>query len=392
VTADAAMGCSCMRQADATCINGIGTLHYEGAGSDTTGGKECPSGNEAVAACEVATDRLKEKRMQRKWSVNSLDSTSSALTMDRVAAGHGGTSLLKYVSKDDTEVAANPECIMKVYDATEAGIYQQLRASEDALRPFTASFFGEVHQDDLPEDLEGGYMKLENVLHTFDQGPNVMDWKLGVRSFTEHEVTNNRMRKDLFLRMQDFFPDDITKEEHDAQACTKFRWMQLSDAHSTLGTLGFRMDGLENARCKFPKMELRELRSLQDVAEKIVKEFLPAMSGSDSAPSLSVQTANNTLQRLRDLRAAMMASDIVRSNEFVGCSLLFVADARGPRANVYLIDFAHTTPLPAGMRIDHRSQWKPGNHEDGILLGMDNAIICWEKVLDILEPQTIVSL
>jgi len=363
-----------MRQTDAMGVNGSNTLQHDGA--------EDPE-----------LQRLKDRRMLRKWSVNSLDSTSSALTMDRVAAGHGGTSILKYVSKDDTEVAANPECIMKVYDATEANVYQQLRASEDALRPFTASFFGRVNQDDLPEDIEGGdYMKLENVLHTFDERPNVMDWKLGVRSFSEHEVTSTKMRGDLFLRMEKYFPDDITTEEREAQACTKFRWMQLNDAHSTLGNLGFRVDGLENARYKFPKMELRDLRSLQDVAEQIVREFLPATSGSDSGADLASQTAANTLQRLCDLRTAMTASDLFRSNEFVGCSLLFVADARGPRASVYLIDFAHTTPVPAGISIDHRSQWKPGNHEDGILLGMDNAIACWEKVLDILDPPTIVSI
>merc|ERR1740123_567965 len=66
--------------------------------------------------------------------------------------------------------------------------------------------------------------------------------------------------KDLFQRMAKYFPDDVTEEEREVEACTKFRWMQLNDAHSTLGTLGFRMDGLENARYKFEKMELRDLR------------------------------------------------------------------------------------------------------------------------------------
>eukprot|EP00419_Tripos_fusus_P008051 CAMPEP_0172685872 /NCGR_PEP_ID=MMETSP1074-20121228/20542_1 /TAXON_ID=2916 /ORGANISM="Ceratium fusus, Strain PA161109" /LENGTH=392 /DNA_ID=CAMNT_0013505093 /DNA_START=159 /DNA_END=1337 /DNA_ORIENTATION=- len=392
------MGCVLPRQVNAAGRDGNDTVHHETAGSKTPGGR--PSPNKASAVAVDGEDALQgkckptAKRMVRKWSVNSLDSTSSALTMDRVAAGHGGTSILKYVSKDDTEVAANPECIMKVYNATEAGVYQQLRDSEDTLRPFTAAFFGEVQKDDLPEDLEGGeYMKLENVLHAFDERPNVMDWKLGIRSFTEAEVTNTKLRSDLFAQMLNFHPDDITEEEHNAQACTKYRWMKLNDAKSTLGTLGFRMDGLENGRCKFRKKELRALGSLQDVAEKIVQEFLPPMSGLNSTTSPPLQTAFNTLQRLCDLRAAMMASDIFRNNEFVGCSLLFVADARGPRAGVYLIDFAHTTPVPSGMNVDHRSQWKPGNHEDGILLGMDNVIACWERVLEMLEePGTVVRL
>jgi len=384
---------------NASIGDGTEILPFEGAGAKSHGSGDRLSSNKALAFGGGEVDDHdpdpcpREKRMVRKWSVNSLDSTSSALTMERVAAGHGGTSILKYVSKDDTEVADNPECIMKVYDKTEASVYEQLQSSKDTLRPFTASFFGQVNPDDLPDDLEGGdYMKLENVLHAFDGRPNVMDWKIGLRSFSEGEVKSKKRRKDLFARMVDHYPDDVTEEENDEQACTKYRWMQVSDKHSTLGTLGFRMDGLENNRYKFPKMELRSLRSLQDVAEKIVDEFLPAKSGGSYAASSTFETAANTLQRLRELRDAMQASDIVRDNEFVGCSLLFIADASGPRASVYLIDFAHTTPVPAGISIDHRSEWKPGNHEDGLLLGMDNVIACWEKVLDILESGTIVSI
>jgi len=77
----------------------------------------------------------------------------------------------------------------------------------------------------------------------------------------------------------------------------------------------------------------------------------------------------------------MMDSDFVRTHAFVGCSLLFVTDAHGPAAGVYLIDFAHTTPLPEGVQIDHRSPWKEGSYEDGLLLGVDNIITCWERVV-----------
>jgi len=37
-----------------------------------------------------------------------------------------------------------------------------------------------------------------------------------------------------------------------------------------------------------------------------------------------------------------------------------------------MIDFAKTTPLPAGVQIDHRSPWVPGNHEDGYRVGTAN--------------------
>ena len=61
---------------------------------------------------------------------------------------------------------------------------------------------------------------------------------------------------------------------------------------------------------------------------------------------------------------------IVYILQLIGSSLLFIHDQN--KANIWMIDFAKTHPLPAGIQIDHRSPWRVGNHEDGYLIGLAN--------------------
>jgi len=45
-----------------------------------------------------------------------------------------------------------------------------------------------------------------------------------------------------------------------------------------------------------------------------------------------------------------------------------------------LIDFAKIRSLPEGVTVNHRSPWKQGNYEDGLLFGVDNLIDAWSRV------------
>lgn len=65
----------------------------------------------------------------------------------------------------------------------------------------------------------------------------------------------------------------------------------------------------------------------------------------------------------------------------IGTSVLIMYD--DINVNAWLIDFAHALPLPDGTQIDHRQPWQLGNHEDGLLTGLDNFIKVTSYTVDI---------
>ena len=62
-----------------------------------------------------------------------------------------------------------------------------------------------------------------------------------------------------------------------------------------------------------------------------------------------------------------------RTHELVTSSILFLYDAdssSGPQPGIWLYRFNYTQELATP--ITHRSEWIPGNHEDGYLTGIDS--------------------
>mmetsp|Transcript_64442 Transcript_64442/g.153769 ORF Transcript_64442/g.153769 Transcript_64442/m.153769 type:complete len:513 (-) Transcript_64442:107-1645(-) len=316
--------------------------------------------------------------------------------LSTVAAGHGGMSIIKDFD-NDADMTGIPMYINKKYDHIEALCYKELQDSNDPLLEFTPQYFGEVGGAGADS-----YMRLSNLLKPFMRSPHVMDCKLGIRSFSEDEVSKTELRSDLYEKLVLLDASAPTAEEMAKQACTKYRWMSFNDSYTGLDTLGFRIDGIANPNMpnRLPKRDLKILRSVQNCANCIAKHFLPFPADQELANDaeqtgeesktleilrerMQTQAASQILAGLKRLKAAFLRSPFAAKHSFVGTSLLFIADSSEPNVAVHLIDFAKTIPLPEGVSITHRAPWQPGNHEDGLLVGLDHMIETWEKVLDI---------
>lgn len=305
--------------------------------------------------------------------------------MTLVAAGHASkdSSCLVIPHDEDTD---KPRTILKVLDEKEVEVYRSLATahSDDPLQEFIPDFQGVVEECDQDGEARR-FIRIENLLRDFDH-PMVMDVKLGCRTFLESEVNVQKPRPDLFQRMLMRYPQELTEAERQAGSITKHRWMSTHDAQSTTASLAFRIDGVAGRiigeQCD--PARLTALRTLDDTtrsfAEFVENAAIDFVEEEDNGfarvdPKRLAEDIELNLRRLRD---AMEESNFVASHEFIGSSVLIVADATG-RTGAFWIDFAKTSP--AKLDLTHRDPWKRGNHEDGVLTGIESMIDSWSQVV-----------
>jgi len=184
----------------------------------------------------------------------------------------------------------------------------------------------------------------------------------------------------------------LTPEDYELQAVTKHKWMSAHDNNSTIGNLAFRIDGI--AGSAFAGMsdlskELPALRTAEDIRD-LLMVFIETVAGAfpescEYLPLTALQLAEQFHMRLLAIYRAMCASLFVKQHECIGSSLLAVVESNG-RCTFSWIDFAKTT-LKEGAELSHRTPWVIGNHEDGILLGVENLLSCSSAMLDELRKE-----
>ncbi|XP_058255663.1 inositol-trisphosphate 3-kinase A isoform X2 [Hemibagrus wyckioides] len=247
--------------------------------------------------------------------------------------------------------------ILKKYAENEKLCFERL--SGDVLEQFVPAYRGTVERDG---EL---FLQMRDLLTSFD-GPNVMDCKMGMRTYLEEELVRARekpkLRRDLYNKMLEVDTEAPTAEEHKQQAVTKLRYMQWRETISSTSTLGFRIEGIKKAdgTCR---TDFKKTHSREEVTQ-VFKEFV-----SENGKIIS-----SYIRRLEDIKQTLKSSDFFMKHEVIGSSMLFIHD-HTERAEVWLIDFGKTTALPDGQTLDHEKPWQEGNREDGYLWGLDNLLL-----------------
>ncbi|XP_054270172.1 inositol-trisphosphate 3-kinase homolog isoform X2 [Macrosteles quadrilineatus] len=259
----------------------------------------------------------------------------------------------------DAFAPAGPGTVWKKCSGgTERAVYEAL-SMEPALQDVTPRYLREVQY--------GGqtFIELEDLLHSF-RDPNVMDIKMGRRTFLEDEVQNTKAREDLYNKMVAVDPTAPTEEEHEQKAITKLRYMQFREEQSSTCSHGFRIEAMK-FRGSPPVTDLKCVKSDAQVLDAI-SLFLGNRE----------DVRQRLLVRLNEIRTKLESSKYFKQHEVVGSSLLLMYD--DSKVGAWLIDFAKTRPVPTNMTVNHRSAWSPGNHEEGFLYGLDQLIRVLEKV------------
>ncbi|XP_006786281.1 inositol-trisphosphate 3-kinase A [Neolamprologus brichardi] len=266
--------------------------------------------------------------------------------------------------------AADEGTILKKFSENEMQCFEKLR--NDALLPFVPGYHGVVEKDGE------SFLHMTDLLANFDL-PNVMDCKMGVRTYLEEELVRARERpkprEDLYNKMVEVDSEGPTPHEHSQRGVTKPRYMQWRESMSSTNTLGFRIEGIKKSdgTCR---TDFKKTRSKRDVIQ-VFKDFVGG----------NVNIVKSYLSKLTEIQQALKTSEFFKRHEVIGSSLLFIHDHTG-NAQVWIIDFGRTTALPEGQTLSHDIPWQEGNREDGYLWGLENLIHTLESVSSAAGAET----
>lgn len=244
--------------------------------------------------------------------------------------------------------------VLKKLCQQEEEIYKKLMEDD-----FVKNFVPKYHRTVLMDD-DDHFIELEDLLSSFSSSPCIMDCKVGIRTYLEEELAKARekpkLRKDMYEKMVAVDPNAPTEEEHRLKGVTKPRYMVWRETISSTATLGFRIEGIKKDGTSSKDFKTTSTK------DQVIQCFSNFLDGYPHA----LQLYQNRLQHIRD---SLEHSPFFKCHELIGSSLLFVHDEK--KANIWLIDFGKTEPVPDNLQIDHKSAWEVGNHEDGYLIGLD---------------------
>ncbi|XP_026991180.1 inositol-trisphosphate 3-kinase A [Tachysurus fulvidraco] len=264
--------------------------------------------------------------------------------------------------------------VLKRFNKVEDTCLQALMS--DPLHQFVPRYYGNISRNG------DDYIRLEDLLSGLKQ-PVIMDCKMGIRTYQEEEIVKARtkanIRTDMYQKMVKVDPTAPTEEEHAQRGVSKLRYMQWRDSTSSTTTLGFRIEGImtENG---IVHRDFNKTHSKEQVTETLLL-----------FTNRKIHILEAYLSRLDALKKTLQQSAFFRHHEIIGGSLLFVHDRLTNKANIWMIDFGKTTPLPSNVHLKHDIPWIEGNREDGYLFGLASLISLLHAAIREVREQNLES-
>ncbi|KAI1697053.1 inositol polyphosphate kinase domain-containing protein [Ditylenchus destructor] len=238
----------------------------------------------------------------------------------------------------------------------------------------TPVFYREVELDSKTEPgKKTVYMAMQDLLKGFQkEETHILDIKLAWRTFLEDiEIGDYKKQEDAFKKIGLDINEDFKKIFQEAGMGDKVpdelsNWdrQNLKDHLTSSRTLGFRISATKAPG--EPPMTKRDYIRLKDEQEihKKLDALLQHCVGERSAKDMLIE-------RLEYMLPKIERSVFFDTHEAIASSILIVFDKT--HLGAWLIDFGKTVELK-GVKIDHKKQWVPGNHEDGYIAGFKNLI------------------
>lgn len=305
-------------------------------------------------------------------------------TFALAAGGHAANGVAALYEAECAEGEGQSSVLLKPFDNAELKVYESLASTHasDPVHAVVPTFHG-------VQEEPAKFLRLGNLLQGFSR-PKVMDVKLGKRTFLHSETKNVKPRVDLFHKMLEDFPSELTAAERGMQMVTKSRYMSCRDAKSTSGVFGYRVSGTAGCYRGRTRSSVSETQGDTHHAFRIFAKSIESSSGNEKGTELdSAQIADRFVEELNALRSRLEASPFVRHHECIGTSALLVADGETGRCRVFWIDFAKTSPCDDQEGLSHRSPLSSASQEEGLLTGLDNLVAAWESVASSLRTEPI---
>jgi hypothetical protein len=149
--------------------------------------------------------------------MRAAKSRAESVTRQSQMVNGGLESLVKGSGHTDTikVIKSRPDMVFKAFNEPECKALEEL-SRHPRLAHFAPSFFGKHTVDDKI------FMVMSNLLFG-TTAPHSMDIKIGLRTFQEDEVANDKTRMDLLKKMMDVDPMEPTEDER-TLGITKLRY------------------------------------------------------------------------------------------------------------------------------------------------------------------------